>query len=55
MIRVKPIKRITIKGREAKYSFNTGLSKRILEMKRLIPNGGMEAPISKLVRKIIPR
>ncbi len=33
----------------------TGFSKRMLEMNRLIPTGGVEAPICRLVRNMIPR
>jgi len=51
----RAINRTAIKGREAQYSLNTGLSKRMLAIKRLIPNGGIEAPISRLARMMIPR
>jgi hypothetical protein len=38
-------KRTTIKGREAMIIFGMGFSKRRLEMNRLIPTGGVKAPI----------
>ena len=47
--------RTTRKGREDQMIFATGLSKRLLEIKRLIPTGGVEAPTWRLVRKMIPR
>ena len=48
-------KRTTMNGREARMIFDIGFSKRRLEMKRLIPTGGVKAPIWRLARKMIPR
>ena len=48
-------KRTTIKGREASMIFDMGFSKRRLEIKRLIPIGGVKAPIWRLARKMMPR
>jgi hypothetical protein len=41
----KTNKRTMIKGREADMIFDIGCSKRRLEIKRLIPTGGVRAPI----------
>jgi hypothetical protein len=48
-------KRTAINGREAVMIFDIGFSKRRLEIKRLIPTGGVKAPIWRLARKMIPR
>ena len=39
----------------ATYNFKTGFSKRNEAMNRFIPTGGVEYPIPKLAKKIIPR
>ena len=51
----KEIKSMRIKGSTDRMILTTGFSKRMLEIKRLIPTGGVEAPICKLARKMIPR
>jgi hypothetical protein len=51
----KTNKRTTIKGREAMMILDIGFSKRRLEIKRLIPTGGVRAPIWRLARKMMPR
>jgi hypothetical protein len=48
-------KRTTINGREAIIILDIGFSKRRLEIKRLIPTGGVRAPIWRLARKMMPR
>lgn len=51
----REIKSMRIKGSADCMILTTGFSKRMLEMKRFIPTGGVEAPICRLVRKMIPR
>jgi hypothetical protein len=48
-------RRIAMKGSEARMILSIGFSKRRLEIKRFIPIGGVEAPIWRLARKMIPR
>jgi len=55
VIKKRPIMRRDRNGRTAGYKVTTGSRKRELEMNKLIPTGGVEYPISRLVRKITPR
>jgi hypothetical protein len=48
-------KRTAINGRDAMMILDIGFSKRRLEIKRLIPTGGVKAPIWRLARKMMPR
>ncbi len=48
-------KRTIINGREADMILDIGFSKRRLEIKRLVPTGGVKAPIWRLARKMMPR
>jgi hypothetical protein len=48
-------KSTAINGREASMIFDMGCSKRRLEIKRLIPTGGVKAPICRLAMKMTAR
>ena len=51
----KANKRMAMNASEARQSLVTGLSKRMPAMKRFIPKGGVDPPICRLMRKMMPR